>query len=105
MEYLITILPVIFSIATGLLIAWSIQSSMSLIDILVLVKHHTRTSDVLRSCGILCATLFLFFILFVATEFAAFHMITILILEVWYAVYLYIMSLTVTYTKHRLHSS
>jgi len=91
MELLVLSLPTIFCIFTGLLIAWSIQAEASLFSIIRSITSfgdQVRPTEYLRALLVAVVTVFLLVLLFVATAFASFHMVTILMIEIWYAAFL-----------------
>lgn len=89
METVLLLLPTIFSFMSGILIAWStyllykLAGDSETIDPMITITHGW--------CILLITaiTLSLILILFVFTTFAAFHMSTIIFLEIWYATFLY----------------
>lgn len=91
MEFLVLSLPTIFCVFTGLLIAWSIQAGASLFTIIRSITSfgdQVRPTEYLRAALVAIVTIFLFIFLFIATTFASFHMVTILMVEIWYAAFL-----------------
>jgi len=89
METVLLLLPTIFSFMSGILIAWSTY-------LLYKLTGDSETTDPTIKitngwCMLLIAVIAisLIFILFVFTTFAAFHMSTIIFLEIWYATFLY----------------
>lgn len=105
MEYLITFLPTIFCLFTGILIAWSIQLGLMTSSIIHSVKQHrshARLTEIIQVGVLSFASIFLFVLLFVAFDFASFHMSTIIICEIWYALYLYCSTKNLIQSEYRL---
>lgn len=92
MEYLITILPITFCMLSGILIAWGIQVAACLFNIIFIVtkaRAHPRSLEVLQFSVVIMTTAALFVLLFYATSFAAVHMLSIVLAETWYAMFLF----------------
>ncbi len=90
METILLFLPTFFIFFTGMLISWGIY-----LMVVMVCKSEKDTSQdkkiIKKIClfGILVITTFLAGNLFIFTAFAAFHMPTILFLEIWYSTFLY----------------
>lgn len=90
METFLLLLPAIFSFFTGILISWGLY--------LCVVLHmfsdefkEDQHNPMKNMCLIIVSlsTIFLFLLLFIFIDFASFHMVTILFIEIWYANFLY----------------
>jgi len=95
MEHVLLLIPTFFCILTGILIAWGVQTETSIINIVRIVsqfKDSVRPTEYLRGTVIGVATILLAVLLFAVPEFAAFHMVTILLMELWYAAFLFCVS-------------
>lgn len=95
METLLVFLPTIFSFFTGLLISWGVY--LGTVMILFSPKFDNDTHNLIKyiCLGCLCTmNIGLLSLLFIFTGFAAFHMVTILFIEIWYADFLYRMTIT-----------
>jgi len=90
MESILLFLPTFFSFFTGILIAWSIYLLVVMLcQSKTTISHSKKTIKMMCLYSILIFTVFLFSTLFIFTSFAAFHMPTILFLEIWYVTFLY----------------
>lgn len=104
MESMLLLLPAIFSFFSGILISWSMFLAYRLIILSKAAQPETKTAELWCVGGILVITALLFSFLFIFTEFAAFHMSTIIFFEIWYAFFLYRISATPWNTPcHILH--
>ena len=92
MEILLASLPIIFSMLTGILIAGSLLNIaqtgyvMYLSNKLHCNKH--RKSDLMQIAGGVLVTSNLLFLMFYATEFVAFHIQSLIFMEILYACFL-----------------
>jgi len=91
MELLLSTLPAIFAFFTGILIAWggfagykTVTTMYDVIDMGRKVRH----SDMYQAVCLLSGTVLLVIVLFVTPQFAAFHIDTILFLEILYSLFL-----------------
>lgn len=90
MESILLFLPIFFSFFTGMLIAWSLY-----LMIIMTCKSKANigySKNLIKTiclCVMFAFSVFLTSILFIFTAFAAFHMATILFLEIWYITFLY----------------
>jgi len=90
METILLFLPTIFSFLTGILIAWGIYLMFVLSSIaLMLPEGPRRLAKKWCICFLGGVSLTLFLLLFLFTGFAAFHISTILFIEIWYMSFLY----------------
>jgi len=91
MEFFIMFMPTIFCIVTGLLIAWGIQIAACLTTIMYnshTYRHYIRIDDIIQTIFIGIMTMLLFGFMFIFPSFAAFHMPSIIVFELWYTAYL-----------------
>ena len=91
MEGILSLLPAIFCFWTGILIAWGFfagYKSAAIIHDVVEMGRKVRTSDLAQVVTIAVVTSLLFIVMFVTPQFTAFHMDTILFLEIWYSIFL-----------------
>jgi len=105
MEYLIMMLPYIFSIISGVLVAWGIQTTVCLGKIVFASRsyyHHADTVDLAHLIAVALVTTLLIHLLFFVPSFAALHMATFVLLELWYSVYLFYISEIATKTEYQL---
>jgi len=97
MEHLITLLPIVFSLLTGILISWGIHIGMCLFSTIKIIQHlrgQVRHSDLIQMAAIVSITSVLSVLLFFVPQFAATHMITIVFVEIWYMIFLFFVSET-----------
>jgi len=90
METILLFLPTFFTFFTGILISWGIYLIMSLIY--MPNKKLDYSKKLIKNICLFAICSFTFFLvcaLFIFTTFTAFHMPTILFLEIWYATLLY----------------
>lgn len=92
MEKLISLSPLIFCFWTGILIAWSgvvmYNTSMVIYNV-VHMDRFIRNSDIIQLVVVAVGSILLLVALFVTTYQTAFHLDTILFLEVWYSIFLF----------------
>ena len=82
----------IFSMFTGILIAWSFQSGGELLNNLVTANRAQQTTNVFELVQfsiITVVTISMFILLFLATGYASFHVFGIIIAEIWYSMFLF----------------
>lgn len=90
METILLFLPMFFIFFTGILIAWS--AYLIAVMSCLAEKNIGRDKKTIKTmCLYVIAGFALFLLgnLFIFTSFAAFHMPTILFLEIWYVTFLY----------------
>jgi len=91
MELLLSTLPIIFSFWTGILIAWGgfagYKTAMTIYDVSKMGRK-VRNSDIFQTATLSIGTALLIIVLFIVPHFAAFHLDTILFLEIWYSIFL-----------------
>jgi len=88
METLLLFLPTIFSFLSGILISWGIFVMYRLSTIIEESTGEIKSAQKWCIGCIAITTLMLASLLFFFTSFAAFHMSTILFLEIWYGIFL-----------------
>lgn len=90
METILLFLPTIFSFFTGILVSWGIYLCVVLAFFSADFKNDTGKL-VKNVCLVsLCTVnIFLLLLLFIFTSFTAFHMVTIIFIEIWYITFLY----------------
>lgn len=92
MELLLSTLPAIFAFFTGILIAWGgfagYKTVMTMFDFIDMGRK-VRHSDMWQAVSLLFGTILLVIVLFVTPQFAAFHLDTILFLEILYSLFLF----------------
>lgn len=90
METILLMLPTIFSFTTGVLIAWGIYLMLVLSSLANIIPDGEGKQAKKWCIFFLAATTFtLFSLLFIFPTFAAFHISTIIFVEIWYATFLY----------------
>ena len=99
METFLLFLPTIFCFFSGILVSWGAYLAYGFVATLTNVDDKTdKLAEIMCILVILVATISIILLLFLFTEFAAFHMSTILFLEIWYALFLYRLATTSGYT-------
>jgi hypothetical protein len=99
METLLLFLPTIFCFFSGILVSWGAYLAYGFVATLTNVNDKTdKLAEIMCIVVILTATVSILLLLFLFTAFAAFHMSTILFLEIWYTFFLYRLSVTPGFT-------
>jgi len=104
MEAFLNLLPIIFCYFSGILTVWGITICCKDISLLQLFKHkhpRLRKHDRLPSIIIFLATTFILLNLFVFPQYLAYYMEIMFIVEIWYAVFLYLWTSQVLHTQKR----
>ena len=99
METFLLLLPTIFCFFSGILVSWGAYLTYGFVSTLKEIDDKSdKMAELLCILMILAVSISIILLLFVFTEFAAFHMSTILFLEIWYALFLYRLAITPGYT-------
>ena len=87
MNEFIMLMPIIFTISSSLLLAWSIMLIFKLLN-LHCQETKLKKLEKIYLGAIISVTIIITSLLFIFTNFAAFHMSTLILLEIWYFVFL-----------------
>jgi len=91
MQGLLSLLPFIFCFWTGILIAWGAftgYKNATIVHNVLSSGRKARRSDLIQLSVITIATSLLITALFILPQFVAYHLDTILFLEIWYSLFL-----------------
>ena len=87
MNEFIMLMPIIFTISSSLLLAWSLMLIFKLLN-LHCKETKLKKLEKFYLGAIFTVAIIITSLLFIFTEFAAFHMSTLILLEIWYFVFL-----------------